>query len=91
MSDHKITGIRPDVVLSEGKQAFLDTIAEAYDKLAADGAEPVAVVFALVGESGSVRTGYHTLSAIDGRNALHIARGVQCLLIDQHAWDGAHR
>ncbi len=90
MSDHKIKSIRPDVVLSEGKQHFLDTIAQAYDALAEQG-EPVAVVFALVTESGCVRTGYHTLSAIDGRNALHIARGIQCLNIDQITWDGAHR
>lgn len=32
-----------------------------------------------------------TLSAIDGRNALHVARGIQCLNIDQHLWDGAFR
>lgn len=91
MSDHKVAGIRPDVVLSEGKQHLLDTIASAYDQLATDAGEPVALVFALVTESGAARTGYHTLSAIDGRNALHIARGIQCLNIDQHLWDGAFR
>lgn len=90
MSDHKIKCIRPGVVMSEGKQHLLDTIAQAYDDLA-EQSEPVALVFALVTDSGGCRTGYHTLSAIDGRNALHVARGIQCLNIDQHLWDGAHR
>lgn len=87
----KIKGIRPDVVMSEGKQHLLDTLAQAFDDFSADGKEPVALVFALVTESGGCKTGYHTLSAIDGRNALHVARGIQCLNIDQHLWDGAHR
>lgn len=89
MSDHKVRGIRPDVVASEGKQALLDTIAQTYDQLAADAGEPVCVVFGLVTPSGGVRTGYHTLSAIDGSNSLHISRAVMCINLDYAHWDGS--
>lgn len=88
----KVRTIRPDVIASEGKQHMLDTIAQAFDAAAAtDGSEPVAVVFALVTESGGCRTGYHTLSCIDGRNALHISRAVTCINMDLSTWDEAYR
>lgn len=91
MTDHTIRPIREDVVFSEGKQTMLDTIASTFDDLAyADGREPVAVVFAFVTTSGGCRTGYHTLSEVDGCNTLHIARGVACINMDMHVWDKKH-
>lgn len=86
----KIKAIREDVVFSEGKQTMLDTFAAAFDELAADGREPVAMVFAFVTVNGNCRTGYHTLSEVDDSNALHIARGVACINMDMHVWDKNH-
>ena len=79
--------IRPGVVLSEGKQAFLDTVAEAYDRLAENADQkPVALVFALVNTNGGVRSGYHTLEN-DGMTSLYVSRGVVALNVDVTQWD----
>jgi hypothetical protein len=92
MTDDRVRRIRDDVVLGEGKQTFLDTIASAYDEhVCLTGEEPVCVVFALVGETGTAKTGYHTLSPVEDRNALFVARGVQVLRIDEHTWDSVSR
>lgn len=88
MKPNNVSSIRPDVVVSEGKQTLLDTVAEAYDELAAElGNEPVAIVFAVVGENGACRTGYCTLTAIQDRNALYIQRGAMAINADAMRWD----
>lgn len=82
----------PGVVISEGKQTFLDTIAKAYDDVASQGkGEPVAVVFAFVAELGNGRTGYHSLSAVSDRNSLYIARAVSMIEHDGIQWDDGSR
>lgn len=86
MSDHKITPIGAGVVMSEGKQQLLDHIAQTYDRIAADGAPPVALVFGLVTEFGGCDTGYYTMSPIEDRNTLYISRAVMCLVSDYKGW-----
>lgn len=78
----------PGVVISEGKQTFLDSFAEAFDEKAAEGdGEPVAMMFALVTANGQVRTGYHTLGEIEHCSSLHLSRAFVCLQNDMRIWD----
>lgn len=87
MSDN-VRAIRADVIVSEGKQTLLDTVADAYDELVARaGVEPVAIIFALVTETGGGRTGYHTLATVGDRSSLYVARGMQILELDAAVWD----
>lgn len=63
-------------------------MAEAYDLLTEEDGKPVvAVVFAFVTIDGGVRTGYHTLSEVQSRNKLYVARGVSALNADLIEWD----
>lgn len=86
MSD-KIHPIRDGVVMSEGKQCMLDTLADAYDIQAEHGGAPLCVVFAFVSEKGGCKTGYHTLSPVEDRNSLYVARAVSCINMDVGEWD----
>ena len=89
----KIAPIRSDVVISEGKQCFLDTVADAFDEVTgACGSEPVCVVYALVTLDGKGRTGYHSLGPCDtdGRGtSLYVDRGLAMLTRDAAEWDKA--
>ena len=88
MTIDKVRPIREGVTTSERKQQFLDHVAATYDRVTdADGREPVCIVFALVGESGTGQSGYASHPSIDHFNVLHISRGVMCLNLDYAHWD----
>jgi hypothetical protein len=83
-----VAPIRADIVFSEGKQTFLDTVAEAFDEMTMrEGAEPIAIAYSLISQSGAVRTGYHTLGACADVSSLYVARGVMALNADAMQWD----
>lgn len=74
-------------MLTSRKQQFLDHVAKTYDMLAANGHEPVCIVFALVGESGHARSAYMTDDVVKACNVLHISRAVCVLNTDYRIWD----
>lgn len=84
-----VTVIRSDVIVSEGKQTFLDNVADAFDEMVAmqSGVEPICIVFGLVGPKGACRTGYHTLGQTEETNCLFISRAIMALNADAAIWD----
>jgi hypothetical protein len=80
-----VTPLRANVSSSFRKQQMLDTIAAAFDDVAAKGNEPMTVVFALVDDLGGGLAGYQTLGYED-RNALYVARAVQMIAADADGW-----
>jgi len=87
MTDDKIRPLRQGIVGSPDKQQFLDAVATAYDKLTGGPGPPVALVFAFVAETGEANPSYITLSKVDDRNLLYLARAVMALNSDYHVWD----
>jgi hypothetical protein len=83
-----VAPIRADVVISEGKQTFLDTVADAFDEMTArEGVEPLAIIYSLVCQNGSIRNGYHTLGECADVSSLYVSRGVMSLNADAMQWD----
>lgn len=82
-----VTAIRPSVSFSEGKQMFLDLLADAYDEaVSREDGHPVACVLSLVTERGAVQTAYLTLAAVEDRNALYLSRAAHALGVDCQLW-----
>lgn len=68
------------------KQQVLDYVAQRYDELAADGGEPVCIVFALIAESGTAASHYLTAPHIEDGNTLYISRAVMVTNCDYNDW-----
>lgn len=91
MSDHKIKGIRPDIVVSEGKQQFLDTLAHAYDRFTSElGHEPAALVYSLCSAKGAANAGYVTTIDDSGLVAMMVARSVVVTNQSLLDWEKGH-
>jgi len=76
-------------VIAEGKQQFLDAIAEAYDDMTADTKDDpiVCVTYALTTHLGVTRTGYVTIDTADGFAMLYTARAAICIQADALTWN----
>lgn len=85
--DDTVKPIRKDIVILEGKQTFLDTVADAYDKLTHGGDEPVALVFGFVSEAGVTNPGYLTIAKVKDRNLLYISRAIMAMHSDFPVWE----
>ena len=72
---------------SSFKQQVLDYVAQRYDELAADGGEPVCIVFGLVNESATSVAHYLADFKIEHINALYLARAVTVITHDYAGWD----
>lgn len=87
MTNDRIRPIREGISSSADKQQFLDVVAGAYDRLAADAGEPVTLVFCFVNLKGDATPAYLTLAPVDDRNVLYLSRGVMAIVSDYNEWD----
>ncbi len=85
-ASEKVVAIRPSIGFSEGKQMFLDLLADTYDQLAESKGPAVALTLSLVTEAGAAKTSYLTLSSIEDRNCLHLSRALCALQADYQRW-----
>ena len=82
-----VVAIRPDVLSSDGKQAFLDFAAQCYDDLsAAAGSEPIGMTVCYVTRNGETQTSYLTADAVSEQNVLYIARMTSEVAVAANAW-----
>jgi hypothetical protein len=86
MADN-VSTLRGGPIVQSDKRTMVDAIAQVFDEMAEKSAEPVCMVFALVGKDGEARTGYVTSNLVGQQNVLHISRGVACINCDYHHWD----
>ena len=89
MSGDKIAKLSPDVVISEGKQSFMDHLAQEYDRFTKSKGEPVALVFTFVTIDGAASASYMTMHCVEDRNMLYISRGLNALQSAAMDWDYA--